>query len=668
MQTDIARKNDITKIIRNIERMNGRVDNYVNEKSRIICELNDAQDYLDKKAEITNILDELQKKSQAKTKLIYENLLTKLIHEVKGYDDENHHLLLSTKMKNSRPWLDVEIKSKTGHVRDVYLDKGGSIENIAAMGLRFITISRTSNRRIILFDEADKDLNSKYIPNIARILHQLSKQIGMQVIYISHHAPSNFDGYARIIHLSRENGAIVSEVVSDISNEECFETSKDTATFMDESIGIKYIRLTNVKQHENTLIEFSPFVNIITGDNDIGKSTIIQAIDAVNRNQGRVGLIRDNKTFCRVELGLEDGMNIEWSYKKKGIKKTQYILTDDENVIVQKSDSGSAVPEWLNSYLAMPLYKDFDLHINDQHNASFILDSKISGHKRAEILSLGKTTNHVLAMIKTHNLEIDRLTKKTTRLKKELKDVKNRLEAFRQLQNINQMLNEIIEKSQNIENVEAEILVKKQILLKATKVTTLNNTYTKTNMLQAIHIPKTDFLGYKKILIDKYRKNIDKKDILQKINTSTLLIAPTIKNNQKILSLGKKINAFTQKNATFNKIENIKKILIPEIEFKKDNNKIISKYEKSILKNNTLKNLPLLITKTITTENIGNIKTFGEKIKKYKDKISNYNQEIKNSEQDIEKYLEEKERFLDILGEECPICGNHIKKGHKDEL
>lgn len=55
---------------------------------------------------------------------------------------------------------------------------------------------------------------------------------------------------------------------------------------------IRYIRLVNTKQHENTFIELSPGVNVITANIDVGKSTLAQAIEAVAQNEGREGLIK----------------------------------------------------------------------------------------------------------------------------------------------------------------------------------------------------------------------------------------------------------------------------------------------------------------------------------------------------------------------------------------
>lgn len=399
-----------------------RMSDLVGEKSAILLELSNIDSFLDSKDQVSQALNELQLRTQEKTKTIYEDLLTKLIHEVKGYDEENHKLKLRTRIKNNKPWLDIEIENANEKSRDVFLDKGESIENLVSIGLRFITLSRISNRRFLVFDEADRNLNAKQIPNLAKILFDLSKKMGVQVLYISHHDPENFNECARIIELSRvadRNGYKIStDIISDVE------------PFADEMMGIRFIRLHNFKQHENTIIHLSPYVTVITGDVDIGKSSIIHALEAVNRNGGRDGLIRDNENICRVEIGIEEGHVISWSYKSSGSKRTEYLLTEKNNLGIHRYDKGTAEPEWLDQYLAMPKYKDLEVNICFKGSQSFILDERISGHKRAEVLSLGREANQVLQMIKLHSQQVEAANKRHIRLNRELLSVKNKLESY----------------------------------------------------------------------------------------------------------------------------------------------------------------------------------------------------------------------------------------------
>ena len=48
---------------------------------------------------------------------------------------------------------------------------------------------------------------------------------------------------------------------------------------------ISKIKIKNFRSHKNTEIELSSGVNIICGDNDLGKSTILRALNWVNNNK-----------------------------------------------------------------------------------------------------------------------------------------------------------------------------------------------------------------------------------------------------------------------------------------------------------------------------------------------------------------------------------------------
>jgi len=658
---------DTNLLVRKIDRLRGMSDQLINQKAKIINEISSHNKFLDKKEKVSDVLQVLQERAQAKTKTVYEELLTKIIHEVKGYDKENHKVTLNTKVKNSRPWLDIEIENDSGYSRDIYLDKGGSIENIVAMGLRFITLSRTANRRVLLFDEADKELNPCYVPAIARMLNNLSKEVGIQVVYVTHHDPIIFEGYSRIINFSRTSQGIETEIVSDISDQTFEEDSKnDNLSFM-EDVGIKYIRLVNVKQHKNTMIELSPLVTVITGDNDVGKSTVIQAIDSVNKNKGRDGLITDGQSFCRIEIGLEDDISLSWSYKKRGSKKTRYSLTDSENIEFQSSDSGTLVPEWLADYLGMSSYKDFDLHVNDKHSASFILDPKVSGHKRAEILSLGKETNQVMSMIKSHNTEIEKRTKKVNQLKHELKDVKNNLEVFRHLFSAE----EIIEKANNIKKeIHASNLILGKLKEESRRQAALDSKLTvvrQIGKIQKINLINIQSLNPIKLAIENLQCVSVKNDVFSKTRKINDLNNVKLSEYYKIAPLAKSIGKLRAIQDLVLKTPNkINKEPVYE-----NNNKIIELSKKIVLineKNKLMMGIPAPITNNkIKSVNLSGIISIGATISDKKKEIELQNHEIEIFKKDVLKSNDEKEIIMSQLGDECPICGEIISfNKHKE--
>lgn len=652
---------DISESMRKIDRFRGAADTLIQQKARIITEISEAKHYLDQKDNVLLALEALQDKTQEKTKEIYEVLLTKLIHEVKGYDVENHRLCLNTRMKSNKPWLDVEIESASGHTRDVYLDKGGSIKNIVAMGLRFVTLSRTSNRRFLVFDEADKDLNPKYIPGIAKILQQLSIQVKMQVLYISHHDPAHFDGYAKIVNLTRVKGSITTETVSEADNGKVESVDDEISDYMD-GVGIDYIRLVNVKQHKNTIIELSPYVTVITGDNDIGKSTIVQAIDAVNNNKGRAGLIRDDQSDCRIEMGLEDETTLSWSYKRRGSKKTIYKISDSDNVALQYSDSGNNAPEWLSDYLSMSPYKDFDLHISNQDNANFILDSKVSGHRRAEILSLGKETNQVMAMIKNHSLESDRKTKLVNQLKKELTQVKNRLEVYRQVGNLEEMVNMSIASAKEIRESEISINSLKEKISSQGKMDKISNSMSELTKINQVIPVKITVGGNAISLIKDMERAKDISVSMNKVFDLKMPLAPIIESLSYITENGRSLAKHRDCNSALSKISDVsllKEIEINDIQLMQN---IINQSSRANDKKAVMKTLPLNSPEQPVIRDFSSIITIGEGMKKFRGNVESSNTDIEKTNISISTLNNERNILIDELGSDCPVCGGTIHK------
>jgi energy-coupling factor transporter ATP-binding protein EcfA2 len=545
-------------------RLEGVRDVLVSQKASLIMSIDKAQSYLDTKDEVLSVLTAVQESTQAKTKDLFENLLSSLIKEVLGERDENAKVVLSSTTKNNKVSLAVEIENSSGERRDVYLDKGGSIKNIVAMGLRFIALSRTTNRRFIVLDEADCWLNEKYIKGFASILHDLSVKIGMQVIYISHHSPEHFFSKAKVINLTNNNGIICSEEVEQpmVNNDSGkFENSmedSDVDALMD-GVGVRYLRLMNFKQHENTVIELSPNVTVITGDNDVGKTTVVQAIEAVARNSGREGIIRDGMASCKVELGLEDGFCLEWSYKRKGSNKTHYLLTDSTNTKIKESKSGTLTPEWLDQYLCMPLHKEIDINIGDQDSANFILDKSISGFKKAEILSLGTDASKIQKLITKHGENVLNCTKLINSKKKELLSIKNQLSCLG-------LLNSVTEKLRASSEIDLAVKANQSALDKMRSLCGTIKTLTETQSImapvRAISIPRlavdTDNAAHLERIIGNTTRLQKEFSAISKIERISRIESPEVAPANDVFNIAVKIKELSTIQAVLGGINNIR--------------------------------------------------------------------------------------------------------------
>jgi hypothetical protein len=386
------------------------------EYDRVTNEISELDRLLSRKDEVHATLQHLQVTAQGKNKSGFEDLLTSLIHDIiPGKDDR---VVLTTSIQRGLAALDIDILVD-GELENIEDDKGGSICNIVAMGLRFVVLSRNPNRRVLMFDEADCHLSKEYIPAFAAVLNSLAYELGIQVLYISHHPQANFEGYGRIIQLYKQSGKIHTRVVG--------EESKYPEGYEPPDSAIRYIRLKNYGPHENTFVELSPALNIICGDVDLGKSKLIQAIAELTEGKGIERRIKHKKDAFEVELGLEENMSLHWRYARKGTKKTSFVLKDKNSVPTETSDEAGA-PDWLHRYLAMAPVNGENIHLHSQKDPSYLLNSvKYSSPDRAKMLPLGRGSRDVQSMIQMFKQRVIAATSDRTRLEKELVKIRNQL-------------------------------------------------------------------------------------------------------------------------------------------------------------------------------------------------------------------------------------------------
>ncbi len=105
--------------------------------------------------------------------------------------------------------------SRDGNIEDVQRGTGGSVQNILSVGLRMFalaTLPQESHRRFLVLDEQDCWLRAELVPRLAGIVDQAARELGFQVLMISHHDLSLFDRYAdRIYRLVPDGSRVLVE-------------------------------------------------------------------------------------------------------------------------------------------------------------------------------------------------------------------------------------------------------------------------------------------------------------------------------------------------------------------------------------------------------------------------------------------------------------------------
>lgn len=413
-------KNLQHKVMQTVSKFSVLTDNAKHaqgEVTRISQEIAELDRLLGRKDDVLKALNEAQTRAQAKNKGVYEGLLTDLIKEVMP---ENHSkVVLTTYIKNNKAALDFDIEVDDGDLESIAEDQGGSICNITAMAIRFIVLARHPNRRVLLLDESDCHLREEYIPAFAAVISQMAIKLGIQVLYISHHPASHFMGHGRVIELHREGRITHSRILS--------EEGPAPEGYEPPATALRYVRLQNFGRLQNALIELSPGLNVITGDNNLGKSKLMQAIAELSTFDAKARRITHKRPFFEVELGLEEGMSLHWRYARSGEGKTEITLKDAQGTAIKYSNDGKNQPDWLQTYLAMPLVNGENIHYHSQKLPNYLLGAEFSSTDRAVMLPLGRESRDVLQMIQEFNARLNAARQDRNRLAKELLNHQNRL-------------------------------------------------------------------------------------------------------------------------------------------------------------------------------------------------------------------------------------------------
>ena len=92
---------------------------------------------------------------------------------------------------------------RDGNEEHVLGGQGGSVANILSVGLRIFALNELSSerhRRFLLLDEQDCWLRPDLVPRLVKIIAEAGRELGFQVLMISHHDVDSFAQYADKIY------------------------------------------------------------------------------------------------------------------------------------------------------------------------------------------------------------------------------------------------------------------------------------------------------------------------------------------------------------------------------------------------------------------------------------------------------------------------------------
>jgi hypothetical protein len=192
-----------------IEGQRRQLRNQVNERARQLKELDS---WLELAPKVDETLEALTQRLLDDLVRQLEDLMTKALREV-----IEQPLTLKAETAEKRGALNVEFHiERDGQTEDILRGQGGSVTNVLSVMLRFFALSTrdpAKHRRFLVLDEQDCWLRPDLVPRLLEVVQQASRELGFQVIYISHHDRATLERYCDKVYQLRPgaDGVIATE-------------------------------------------------------------------------------------------------------------------------------------------------------------------------------------------------------------------------------------------------------------------------------------------------------------------------------------------------------------------------------------------------------------------------------------------------------------------------
>lgn len=210
---------------------------------------------------------------------------------------------------------------------------------------------------------------------------------------------------------------------------------------------IKRVILENFQSHEHTQIDFDDGLNIIVGESNNGKTSILRAIMwAIDNQPLGTDFIMAGKDECKVSVCYDDGTSIT---RGRTLKDTGYYdiyYRDEDGTLKRANYRGftNAVPVEIANVHQMPkvnITKDIETHLNvlSQLDGPFLLTE--SPLVKASAIGRITGTHVVDDAIKESNKTIQSNNKLVKNYQKELEEKENELKALPNIQAMSEFTN-----------------------------------------------------------------------------------------------------------------------------------------------------------------------------------------------------------------------------------
>jgi hypothetical protein len=437
--------------------LQGRAKELQLQRTRLVREISLAKARIELAPQAMEAFNYLQEQAHARAVGDFEDLLSAFAADVVP-DAGKIRLQLGT--ERGAPSLEILVDNG-GDLEGVLKGNGGGLTNVVVTGLGFSALARTTNRQLMLLDEPDCWLKAKNVPNFTKVIAEVANprpdaegvmQPGCQTLMISHNDISLMDEGAHIQDLQIERNVaefaarhgVSVEYVGEVGpcayvvwvpgkgaekdrlevryrNDPEADDEQNALTkgfpyiqsiggaraWSDDMPGVRWIEVENVSRHVKTRLELSPGLNVLAGDVNCGKSTLyFTALRAVAYGESDDTMIRHGADAATVRICLENDVVVELVRKRKGAPKAEYRLYES-GVMTHKETPDrpgeKAVPDFVTKALKISRVDGLDVQLRSQKEPIFLLNETAS--RRAQLLSVGRESGLLQAVIERHRLQ-----------------------------------------------------------------------------------------------------------------------------------------------------------------------------------------------------------------------------------------------------------------------
>ncbi len=368
--------------------------------------------------EIKVALSELQRREHARAVGAFEHLLTAFLTDVFPGGEREARLLLDT--ERGAPALDVAISKAGGELEDAMTGTGGGVTNVLSTGLRLIALTRSGNRPFLVLDEPDCWLETARVGAFAHVIQQAAQQIGIQVLMISHHPEQLLEAIPHRLRLERGADGLVVRL----------GTSCEPAIWDKAASGVRSVDFENCYGHRLTHLPLGPGVTLLTGGNDIGKSSLVSAMGAVLLGRSNDLMIRHAAPSARVRIDFGPDGIVEFERKRRGKPKVAYRLyaAGGQGEPLRTFENARELPDWLGEISGVHDVEGLNIQIGDQKAPVFLLGE--SPATRAKALAIGAEAGHVQRMLALDKQDITAARVRVNEGEAELEQIARRMRVL----------------------------------------------------------------------------------------------------------------------------------------------------------------------------------------------------------------------------------------------